>query len=247
MQTLGHTRIHLNSTDSTNSHAMRLLSVQELTEGTVFSAGFQTAGRGQPGKNWLSLPNENLLFSVILRPHFLRAEEQFSLILFLSLAVRAYLSTRLKAHDRIADIRIKWPNDIMVNGKKIAGMLIENQVQGSGIRYSVAGIGLNLNSAPEGTESLSGFVPGPLHPEEELDILLTHLNVCYNRLMSEGPGELFRSYESHLFWKDELHEFSLNGVVHKGEITGVNKAGKLRVRMKGGIREFSTKEIVHLR
>ncbi len=77
--------IQLESTDSTNSYANRLLSEKEVSEGTVISALEQTAGKGQHGNSWSSSPNENLTFSIVLRPAFLRAKEQFSLTMFASL------------------------------------------------------------------------------------------------------------------------------------------------------------------
>jgi BirA family biotin operon repressor/biotin-[acetyl-CoA-carboxylase] ligase len=105
-------------------------------EGTVIVAGEQTAGRGRLGRSWLS-PRGNVALSVVLYP---RRSLLSSLIMLASLAVVHCIKivTGLKAE-------IKWPNDVLINGRKVCGILIENDVQKDKINYSILGIGVNVN------------------------------------------------------------------------------------------------------
>ena len=127
---------HLSEIDSTNNYALNLLSKSTPAEGTTISADFQTHGRGQYGRDWLSESTKNLLSSIILYPDFLPANEQFSLSKAVSLAVRNCINSFLPSKE----IRIKWPNDIYCDDKKIAGILIQNLLTGNKINVSVIGI-----------------------------------------------------------------------------------------------------------
>lgn len=131
--------IHLEETESTNSYLKDLLKSEQLTEGSFVVADFQTGGRGQMGNSWFSSKGDNLLFSILLYPTEIPANEQFVISRITSLAIKNTL-------DQFTDdIRIKWPNDIYWKDKKIAGILIENSLQGRVIENSIIGIGLNLN------------------------------------------------------------------------------------------------------
>lgn len=140
---IGNNIIKLDAVDSTNTYAAALIKDHNVPEGTIIQAIHQTMGRGQMGTNWHSQPGESLTFSVILAPAFLRAEHQFYLNMAVSLGIHEYL--------RIKGIvaTIKWPNDILVRGKKLAGILIENIIKGNYLQHCVIGIGLNVNSKSE--------------------------------------------------------------------------------------------------
>ena len=131
--------VRLEETESTNVYLKQLLREQQLEEGSMVIADFQTGGRGQMGNSWFSSKGENLLFSLLIYPQNVRANEQFIISRIASLAVKNTL-------DRFTDdIRIKWPNDIYWKEQKIAGMLIENDIEGKYITNSVIGIGINVN------------------------------------------------------------------------------------------------------
>jgi len=136
---IGSDIIHYDSLSSTNSTAWLMVREKELPEGTVISANFQTAGKGQHGNRWESERGKNLLFSIILYPSSVSPDEQFLISMSISLGICDFLKHFL------SDIKIKWPNDIYVNGGKIAGILIENSIIGQTIEYTVAGIGININ------------------------------------------------------------------------------------------------------
>lgn len=114
--------------------------------GDVFFTCEQTAGRGQRGNSWEALPGMNLTFSIMLRPKFIEPRSQW----VISQAVALGIATVLKAvvdsdatHPH--EVTIKWPNDIYVDDSKIAGILIENSINGSGIVHSIVGVGVNVN------------------------------------------------------------------------------------------------------
>jgi len=131
---------HFRVLDSTNTYALKLLSQIRPKAGTLISADYQTTGRGQMGRDWHSAPGLNLCLSCILYPET-NAQNQFAISMAVALAVR----------DTVADfinqerVKIKWPNDIYVGDKKIAGILIQTSIHGNVIIYCVAGIGLNVN------------------------------------------------------------------------------------------------------
>lgn len=130
--------IRLDTTASTNAAAAAMGN--EAADGTVVTAAEQTAGRGQRGNSWESEPGKNLTFSIVIRRGF-QAPRQFELSMLVSLGLTSALSKHLDP-DRV---KIKWPNDIYFDDRKLAGILIENTVSASGIERSIAGIGLNVN------------------------------------------------------------------------------------------------------
>lgn len=109
-------------------------------------AGFQTAGRGQMGNGWESAAGQNLLFSTLIRPDNLPASQQFDLSMAVSVALWRTVASLLTA-DEAEALCIKWPNDLYYGDKKLAGILIENIIQGANISRSIAGIGLNVNQS----------------------------------------------------------------------------------------------------
>ncbi|NMB06119.1 MAG: biotin--[acetyl-CoA-carboxylase] ligase [Bacteroidales bacterium] len=131
--------IRLEETDSTNRYLKQLVREERPEEGSLVIADYQTEGRGQMGNSWYSGRGDNLLFSLLIYPRQLPANESFILSRVTSLALKNLLDSFTD------DIRIKWPNDIYWKDKKIAGILIENDIQGKEIDNTVIGIGLNVN------------------------------------------------------------------------------------------------------
>lgn len=134
--------IHLEEIKSTNSWVLEQLSNgNELPEGEIVWTSRQTAGRGQVGNSWEAEPDKNLSMSVLLRPEWLAPRDQFVISQITAMAVCSVVKKCLPEHN----VSIKWPNDIYVGDEKIAGILIENKLQGVKFAVSVLGIGLNIN------------------------------------------------------------------------------------------------------
>lgn len=148
--------VRLEEAESTNLYLKQLAREEYLEEGSMVVADFQTVGRGQMGSTWFSSKGENLLFSLLIYPKDVLAKEQFIISRIASLAVKNTL-------DQFTDdIRIKWPNDIYWKERKIAGILIENDIEGRCIGNSVIGVGININE--------QSFPSGLLNPVSLLQI-----------------------------------------------------------------------------
>lgn len=133
----------LDQTPSTNTWAKQ--HAAELTHGTVVVTHNQTAGRGQRGNCWEAAPGKNLTFSLFLHPEGVSPAGQFLISEIVALAVVEAVEHALAEAVASDRIKVKWPNDIYVDDRKIAGILIEHTLTGSGIGHTIAGIGLNVN------------------------------------------------------------------------------------------------------
>jgi BirA family biotin operon repressor/biotin-[acetyl-CoA-carboxylase] ligase len=240
---IGKNLIYLPTCHSTNDIAAEKIQQSDVFEGTVIVTSYQTAGRGQRGNAWETAPDQNLTFSLILRPSFLRASEQFRLSMVVSLGVYDFLSEFLDE-----SLRIKWPNDMFVGTQKIGGILIENILQGSSIGYSIVGIGLNINQlefvVPTAT-SLRREVRQPFRYDLEplLNKLLIQLEKNYLALKNDSFDGIKIRYLSKLFRYQEYHYFRRNGSLFIGQIVGVDETGRLAVETNNYLEYFDLKEI----
>ena len=141
----GQTMIYKDVTGSTNEDAARM--AEELPHGAVIVADAQTAGRGRRGRSWVSAPGENLYFSLLLKPDF--APEQASMLtLVMALAVAQGIEAVCgDVRKEAPGVQIKWPNDIVIGGRKVCGILTEMQAVPGSIRHVVIGVGININQA----------------------------------------------------------------------------------------------------
>ena len=241
----GRKTIELETVHSTNSYALELLKETILPEGTVVIARNQVSGRGQPGNKWESEPGKNLTLSFIFYPVFLPVEKQFILSKVVSLAVAELLVEVLGKK-----VHIKWPNDIYVDDKKIAGLLIENILRQNRIASCVAGIGLNVNqetfSVNAGkTVSIKNILGKEADLKLILEKLCSNLEVRYLQLRSGKHEILDRDYLHLLYRLNVWANYNIDGEVSEGKISGVKENGKLLVEMRGGEkREFNAKQIV---
>ncbi len=236
----------LREVDSTNSYLKLLLSnCEPPPAGTVIMADTQLAGRGQRQNSWLSMPEKNLTVSVFLETDFIPLSQQFSLNKAISLALADCLTLFLPEH-----CKVKWPNDIYVANKKIAGILIENRVKGNHLKDSVIGIGLNVNQEyfvglPNAT-SLYAI----LKKELDLEMVLQQLCIAIERrfleLKSGAIEKQHKDYLNCLFRYNEEAFFIAGDKTIKGKITGVDNAGKLRINTESGERSFYMKELSFL-
>ena len=139
---------YLEVTDSTNSQALQWLE-QGAPEGALVVADHQTAGRGRRGRRWESRPGDALLFSLVLRP---QGRAQVNELLTTALGVAC---ARGIEQSCALGVGLKWPNDVMAEGAKVAGILVETLVRGGAIAGAVAGIGINVRWPPQTT--VEGF------------------------------------------------------------------------------------------
>lgn len=224
--------IELESIDSTNNYAANLLRLSGAPEGTVITAHSQTGGRGQRGSSWESAPGENLLMSIILYPQRLMASDQFYLSMIIALAVRDFIES-----STMKDTYIKWPNDVIVDDKKLAGILIEINWQDNKIQSVIAGIGVNLNQKnfenPRAA-SVSIFSKQYHSPIDSCELLSNSIEKYYMRLTAGKYSDINREYHSHLYGLGKRRSFIYKGAAIKGIIKGVDQTGALVVEHETG-------------
>ena len=218
---VGRPRRHLRETTSTNELA-RELAAGGASGGTLVTTDFQTAGRGRQGRTWTAPPGRALLLSLIVR-------EVDPL-----LPLRAGLA--------VADLAgpgamVKWPNDVLIDGRKVAGVLVEARPQEA---WAVVGIGVNAAFAPdELPPELNAATLGraPHEREATLQELLEHLD----RRLAEPPDEILAALRT----RDALLDRPLSWPGGDGVGAGIDEDGRLRVRSPGGEQVLEAGE-VHL-
>jgi BirA family transcriptional regulator, biotin operon repressor / biotin---[acetyl-CoA-carboxylase] ligase len=245
---IGQNSIHLQSTDSTNSYASEMLRQITLSEGSIIYTFQQTKGRGQRGNSWESEPNKNVALSIVLHPHFLEADRQFLLTKITSLAVADLMAEMLLNSNTSPKINIKWPNDIYVNEKKIAGILIENTLRTHSIQSSVIGIGINVNqlvfSDSLNATSLALLSGKAFDLLQMMERLCELLEARYLQLRSNKLESIDNSYLQRLFLLNEWANYCSDEKLFSGKITGVSKTGKLQLELENKEqKEFDFKEI----
>ena len=234
---IGQKIIQLKETDSTNSHLLRLIDIEKLSEGAVVITQKQAQGRGQRGTFWKSEPGKNLTLSILLKPTFLKPEEQFSLSKSVSLAVFGFILS-LMPDGLSHKTKIKWPNDIYIENKKVAGILIENSVNGNSISHSIVGIGINVNQGVFPAElpnptSLKLITGKAFMLENCLERLCSYIEKRYSQLRNHSK-EIDSGYLKNLYRFDEFANYNYKGEKLKVKITGVAKNGRLILEKENG-------------
>lgn len=245
---VGQNLIKLLEVDSTNNFIKDLVSNSEpLTEGTVIMADHQYAGRGQQSNVWHTKPGLNLTFSLYLKPSFLPITKQFLLNMAISIGIRNALQLFVEE-----GVKIKWPNDIYHNDRKMGGVLIENILAGSTYKASIIGIGLNVNQEVFAEElqnratSMKVILQADVNLFEVLAEICSSIEKQYLRLKSGNYKALMTDYVSGLYKFDTLASYRQNGEVIEGRIVEVTEAGLLVLLVNGETKEYNFKEIEFL-
>lgn len=236
--------IKLDATESTNSYLRELSYNNSLEDYTVVVAKQQTQGRGQMGTVWNVTPGENLTFSVYKAFLGLKVENQF----YISIAVSLALIATLKDFE-VRKIRVKWPNDILSENKKLCGILIENVIKNNTLDSSIIGIGLNVNqkafvNLPKAT-SMALQEQRFFELDEVLLVYMKHLKHYFTALDAGSFSKLHELYESHLYRINKPSTFKdAEGLVFAGFIKGVSPSGHLNILLEDEIlKTYSLKEI----
>ena len=249
--------IELKDVDSTNSYAAELIRNSAPPEGTVVSAQIQLHGRGQrsagtPGTAamWESELYKNITVSIVFYPRFLALADRFLFNQAMALGVYDYVKSVLT--ERGEEVKIKWPNDIYFNDRKLAGMLIENTLRTGSISSSIVGIGLNINqtvfrrniSNPSSFKLITGR---EYDLEKCLTALCSSIEPRYLQLKAKKAELLQDNYLCSLYRFNKFHFFESNHKKFKAKITGVSKDGKLMLEHENGENgEYDLKEVRYL-
>lgn len=247
-QVLGRTIFAYSSIGSTNDEAKRL-AAEGAPEGTLVIAEEQTAGRGRLGRRWLAPPGTALLFSLVLRPSLpLEQTAQLSIAVALGAAEAIEAETGLP-------VQVKWPNDLLIRGRKAGGLLTETSIVGDQLEWAVIGLGLNVNLdfTASGLEALADQATSLSlelgHPVDRVRLL--------QRLLLHTEAHLALIYQGH-----SLHHAIHDRLAYLGEpvvveapvgrlvgtVLGVDAQGRLCLRQAdGSVTEVAVGDVVHVR
>lgn len=236
--------LNIRKVESTNSYAKRLIlgGVESLNLCVI--AKHQTHGKGQLGASWQSEEGKNLTFSLVFQYLKLDINHQFKLSALVSLnLVKALQSLGL------FKIKLKWPNDIISNKHKIAGILIENIVQHSSINTSIVGIGLNVNQThfPElpQASSMKNITGIHYNLEEVLHAILFEMEKIPIQLFSRNMEEILEKYHAYLFRNQKPSMFKFpDGNLQPGIIKGIRPNGNVCIVFEDEVeKDFEAKQI----
>jgi len=230
--------IKLNAIDSTNSYLKQLVRETKVLDETVVIAESQLKGRGQMGNKWQSETGQSLTFSMLKCFQNLKGDEQFMISMAVSLSIAEALDAL-----NIPNTSIKWPNDILSDNKKIGGILIENVLEGSNIKYAIIGIGINVNESsfnnlPQASSlKLQSGITFNLE-----EVFHNTINKVLKKLQNISTKEflsLKNRYENRLFRKGRISVFeNLEGDRFNGIIKGVSNIGELVVETENGSNQY---------
>lgn len=231
-QGMGKMKILLDIIDSTQAFTLELLRVHPVSHGTLVMARFQSRGRGRGAHSWEGESGKNFYSSLVLRHVWNPAPAPFFLSQVAALAVRDQIAaqTRLPVH-------IKWPNDVICAGKKIAGILISNQWKGSSWESSILGIGININQVRFSAEnpdaaSLATLTGNSIQIHEITNGLMDGLERYYDLLHRGETGPLASGYFNHLHGTRApvlMQEAGQTGTF-RGQVVRVEPDGKIWIR-----------------
>jgi len=217
----------------------------------VLRTDYQEYGRGQGDKGWVSEAHANLLISFLLYPAFLSASQQFHLSRMAALS----LCDLLEELGLLPEI--KWPNDILLGGEKVAGILIELGIKGAELEYGIIGMGLNVNQRsfpafprPATSLALQPFAPqkgeSGLQPPALASRLESFMFQRYAMLERAEFSPLEKSYLDRLYGKDHPMLFQSSEGSFQGIIRGVDEFGRLLLEQDGLLRAYGMQEILFL-
>jgi BirA family biotin operon repressor/biotin-[acetyl-CoA-carboxylase] ligase len=227
---VGRSLLYLTRTASTQ-HVARAEAECDAPEGSAVLAEEQTGGRGRLGRSWVSPAGKNLYLTLVMRPpaRHLRA---------LSIVAPLAIAEALEGTAGLT-CRIKWPNDVLVRGRKIAGMLIETDLAGEAVKYALVGMGVNVNFDVEATPEIADTATsvrqelGHDSPREE--VLAALLNAFEARYRDAQEGDTtFRAWQSRLETLGQRVRATLGERVEEGVAEDVDALGSLLIRRDDG-------------
>lgn len=245
-QFIGKNLIFFKTLPSTNDFAKELIAKSKPKNGSVILAENQTNGRGQAGNNWLVENGKNITCSIILDTSGIEVKQQFILNMLIAIAVRQSVLEFLD--DNSKKVMIKWPNDILVNHKKIAGILLENSLQGKYLQNSIIGIGININQNKfeKNINATSTYLE--INKECDVTICLKKLFINIEKMYYHIQNEQYikNEYYKYLYNYNELKKYIYNNNTIEAKIIGVNDFGQLLIEYDNKVIAINQKEIQYI-
>jgi len=225
------TNVYVTECLSTNDFLIQLLLKNKIKEGSMVRADFQTKGKGQRNNSWESKRGKNLLFSFVLFPE-IKLSDQFLLHIITSLSIYNVLKII-----GLSNIKIKWPNDIYINKKKICGILIESQIFKKKIKRSIIGVGININQNHfEDINATSVFKE--VNKKMDRSEILSLFKSSFNKEYSEINTAKKISYKEKLYGYNELLNYKSLNKRFLGKIVDVKDDGKISLMVNDKIKDF---------
>ena len=229
---IGRNILYFPSLPSTMDTAKRMAK-EGMGEGTIVLASQQTGGRGRLGRTWLSSPDSSILLSVILRPDVSQLP-QLNMVAGLATVHSIEKATGLKPV-------LKWPNDVLLNGKKVCGILMENVFEGGELKAAIVGIGLNVRldtsrfAAISATAtSLSKELGREMSPWEILPFLLKELEQSYRELQGGGSIPIYEKWLARVETLGKVVRVKSGDSVEEGYAESINFDGSIMLRRSDG-------------
>lgn len=246
MQPIGTRKKFLDKIESTHAYLVdKIVSDVPPQHGDVIVTSFQKAGHGMAKNHWESEAGKNLLVSFFLQPDKLDADKQF----YLNMAVSLSILHTVKYFLESKRISIKWPNDIYVEEKKIAGILISHTVMGSQIEHSVVSVGLNVNqqeffSDAPNPISLINHLDSEIEIDNCLNVLIEEMDRYYSLFVSDQWSNLYQEYIAVLYGFKQWREYLYEAKQIRAKILKVLSCGQLELETETGqILKCNFKEI----
>ncbi|PWH86095.1 biotin--[acetyl-CoA-carboxylase] ligase [Brumimicrobium oceani] len=238
---IGHKIIFLDRVDSTNNYAAKRFKSGGIDSGSVILTDIQTNGRGQRGREWQSDAFSNLIVSITADLNLWKINSMISLNHLTALAIQSFLLKHTE------NVKIKWPNDIMIKDKKAVGILIESYITSSQ-RKSVIGFGANINQqnfeAPRAT-SLSLATGKFYNPKELIYELIETFNHFIEVYHDRGESWIQELYNQQLWKLKTDHLFKFNDQEQYGKINSTTSSGELVVEFPNGQKSFLNGQVAY--
>lgn len=240
---IGRKVIHFKSIDSTNSYAKKLVN-KNIQDGTIVVSDVQTGGRGRKKRSWYS-PNGGLWFSVIIYPKIVLNQA-----MIITMQASVSIAEAIKNMTSIST-EIKWPNDIISNGKKICGILTELEAKNDCVKYSVIGIGINVNNQindelKDIAISIKDIIGSDISITELLKEILCNLDYFYKEINEKNFEDIYKKWLQYSKIIGKNIEFSDDGKKNYGKVIKIDKNGSLIIKTKQGTICLSSGDVKYL-
>jgi len=225
--------IHLKEVDSTNDYLKK--NINSLGDKTVVYADRQTSGHGRLGRSWVDTGADNLYMSILLKHCDKVLPVYANLTQYMSVVLAKFFEDAYGIN-----AKIKWPNDVLVNGKKIAGILCETSVSGNQFRGLVLGVGVNLNTQQNNLElidrpaaSLSVEINKPVDRNDFLNGLISRFFLNYDEFLKTGFGLIKKDYIKSASFIGLDIKINVLGKIHSGIASGITDDGAIVLKESG--------------
>lgn len=224
---------------STNSHAFELANLGKISDCEIILSNSQTAGRGRQNRSWSS-PSGNLYFSLILRPNV--AAEKISELSFVAITALQIAVKKLSKNL----VQNKWPNDLLIDEKKVAGLLLESKISGKNCEFAILGIGLNIESNPDNVIFPAGNLKDfgiKISKEEMLKNFLDEFEKIYQNWLDFGFAGIRKLWLQNAFHLKEKITVKPQGQQLEGIFEDLDMEGNLLLKIDGEITKISAADV----